>query len=83
MTETGTVQLQGDNFESMRDFLLAEYKQLKKKYILDKEDFNEKQAEETAKKKEAKKLEKNAIKEEPEEEEKPEEIVKDRNMIRM
>jgi translation initiation factor 1 (eIF-1/SUI1) len=40
--ETGTVQLQGDNNENMREFLLAEYKQLKKKYMIDKEEFNEK-----------------------------------------
>ena len=39
MVEQGTVQMQGDNFENMRDFLLGEYKQLKKKYILDKDDF--------------------------------------------
>jgi len=35
--ETGTVQMQGDNFEAMKEFLLGEYKQLKKKYIIDKE----------------------------------------------
>lgn len=85
VTETGTVQMQGDNFEAMRDFLLAEYKQLKKKYLIDKEDFNEKMAEENAKKKEAKKIDKNAIREEPEEEEKEkvEEPVKNFNQIRM
>ena len=49
--EFGTVQMQGDNLENMREFLLSEYKQLKKKYIIDKEEFNEKQGEETAKKK--------------------------------
>jgi translation initiation factor 1 (eIF-1/SUI1) len=38
--EVGTVQLQGDNNENMREFLLAEYKQLKKKYMIDKEEFN-------------------------------------------
>ena len=37
VVEQGSVQLQGDNFEQMKDFLLAEYKQLKKKYIIDKE----------------------------------------------
>jgi translation initiation factor 1 (eIF-1/SUI1) len=56
VTEVGTVQLQGDNFDNMRDFLLSEYKQqLKKKYILDKEEFNVRQADEIAKRKEAKK----------------------------
>ena len=55
--------MQGDNFENMRDFLLGEYKQLKKKYIIDKEDFNEKMADERAKKKEEKKREKDVIKE--------------------
>ena len=39
----------------MKDLLLAEYKQLKKKYIIDKEEFNEKVADEKAKTKEAKK----------------------------
>lgn len=29
--------MQGDNFEAMKEFLLGEYKQLKKKYIIDKE----------------------------------------------
>jgi translation initiation factor 1 (eIF-1/SUI1) len=38
--ELGTVQMQGDNFENMKEFLLTEYKQLKKKYIIDKEEFN-------------------------------------------
>jgi len=42
--DQGTVQLQGDNFEGMKDVLLAEYKQIKKKYIIDKEDFNAKVA---------------------------------------
>ena len=69
MVGTGCIQLQGDNFETMRDFLLSEYKQLKKKYILDKEDFNEKLASEKAKLKEQKKREKDVIKEEPEDEE--------------
>lgn len=63
----GTVQLQGDNADNMKEFLLGEYKQLKKKYIIDKEEFVEKEAEEKAKRKEARKLEKGAIKEEPEE----------------
>ncbi len=49
-TEEGTVQLQGDNLEAMRDFLISEYK-LKKKYIIDKEEFNAKYGEELAKKK--------------------------------
>ena len=44
--EAGTVQLQGDNFEKMKEFLLAEYKQLKKKHIIDKEDFAQREAEE-------------------------------------
>ena len=51
----------------MKEFLLGEYKQLKKKYIINKEEFVEKEAEEKAKRKEARKLEKGAIKEEPEE----------------
>jgi hypothetical protein len=46
----------------MKEFLLAEYKQLKKKYIIDKEEFNEKEAEEKAKRKELRKLEQGAIK---------------------
>ena len=53
----------------MKDFLLAEYKQLKKKYIIEKEEFNEKVADQKAKNKEAKKLEKTVIKEVPEGEE--------------
>lgn len=54
----------------MKDFLLAEYKQLlKKKYIIDKDEFNQKVAEEKAKNKEARKQQKNVIKEEPEKEE--------------
>jgi hypothetical protein len=48
----------------MREFLLGEYKQLKKKYMIDKEEFNEKEAEEKAKRKEARKLQQGAIKEE-------------------
>lgn len=74
--------MQGDNFEAMKEFLLGEYKQLKKKYIIDKEQFNQKQGEETAKKKQARKMQKNAIKEEAEEQEKPE-PVKDVNTLRM
>ena len=61
---TGTIQMQGDNFEAMRDFLLGEYKQLKKKYIIDKEELNAKMAEERSKKKEERKREKDVIKEE-------------------
>lgn len=54
--------MQGDHFQTMKDFLLSEYKQLKKKYIIDKEEFSQKMGEENAKKKEAKKIEKGTIK---------------------
>ncbi len=81
--EAGTVQLQGDNFEKMKEFLLAEYKQLKKKHIIDKEDFAQREAEEKAKRKEARRLEQGAIPEVPEEEEKPAEVEKDKNALRL
>lgn len=61
------MQLQGDNFEKMKEFLLTEYKQLKKKHIIDKEDFAQREAEEKAKRKEARKLEQGAIPEVAEE----------------
>jgi len=39
------VQMQGDLFEKIKEFLLEDYKQLKKKNIIPKEEFNEKMGE--------------------------------------
>ena len=52
----------------MRDFLLQEYKQLKKKYVIEKEELNAKMAEERNNKKQERQREKDIIKEEPEKE---------------
>ena len=52
----------------MRDFLLQEYKQLKKKYVIEKEELNAKMTEERNNKKQERQREKDIIKEEPEKE---------------
>ena len=49
----------------MRDFLLQEYKQLKKKYVIEKEELNAKMAEERNNKKQERQREKEVIREEP------------------
>lgn len=68
----------------MKQFLIEECG-AKKKYILSKEEFDEKYAQEVAKRKEEKKNQKNQIKEAKEEEEAeapPAPVVKDKNQIR-
>lgn len=64
-TDADTIVVQGDFFEDIKEILVADYK-VKKKYILDKDEYKEKVGEEKEKKKEQMKKDKNIIPEEPE-----------------
>ena len=66
--DAGSAVIQGDFYEDARNFLISEYG-VKKKYILDGEEFKAKQGEEKEKKKQDRKEQETVIKEEPEEKE--------------
>jgi hypothetical protein len=66
-------QIQGEFFEEIKEILIMEYK-VKKKYIIDGEEYKVKFNEEMAKKKEEKKLKGKEIKEVDEKEEEDQEM---------
>jgi translation initiation factor 1 (eIF-1/SUI1) len=71
--EEGVAQIQGEFFEEIKEILIMEYK-VKKKYIIDGEEYKVKFNEEMAKKKEEKKLKGKEIQEVDEKEEEDHEM---------